>query len=119
MLDKARSVNQAWRPELADAPASPPPRIGNAPFCLAGALFTFLGVSWYFAGIVFSMVRLALQLGEPFRRWNELAVWYSGVPTTLGIALIALDLAFLLPVKRRRSQHGLLPPVLNRDVTVA
>ncbi|HEY1343059.1 MAG TPA: glycosyltransferase, partial [Bryobacteraceae bacterium] len=120
MVEKLISTEQkAWTPETAVAASASLERSRNVPLGLAGALFTFLGVGLYFAGIVLSMVRLALQLGEPFRTWNESAIWYSGVPTTLGLLLIALDLAFLLPAKRRRSRHGLLPPVLNRKVTVA
>jgi hypothetical protein len=73
----------------------------------------------YFVGILFSIVRLLLHLGEPFRTWNAAIVWYSGVPCTLGLALAAIDLAFLFPGKRRRSRMECLPPVRDRHVVVA
>jgi hypothetical protein len=76
------------------------------------------GFAMYFAGIVFSMVRLVLNLGEPFRTWNEQILWYSGVPTTFGIALGALDLALLLPAKRRASSRRELPSVARQQVVV-
>ena len=89
------------------------------PLCLVGALTTLAGLAFYFAGITFSLVRLVLNLQEPFRRWNEAIVWYSGVPTTLGLLLIAADLAFLLPEKRRRSRRDMLAPINRSKLVVA
>lgn len=73
----------------------------------------------YFAAIFFSIVRLLLHLGEPFRHWNEMLVWYSGIPATVGLAFAVMDLAFFLPRKRRRSRRELLEPVTDRHVVVA
>jgi hypothetical protein len=90
------------------------------PLFLFGALLIGLGLSIYFSGIVLSIIRLALNfrepLREPFRSWNEAVIWYSGVPSTLGVILVAADLAFLLPGKRRRSRLEALPPVTDRQV---
>jgi glycosyltransferase involved in cell wall biosynthesis len=77
------------------------------------------GLAIYFLGITFSILRLALHLGEPYRTWNQALTWYSGVPTTLGLLLAALDLVFLLPGKRRSSRREALEPVSNRQVVVA
>ena len=73
----------------------------------------------YFAGIVFSLFRLLLNLGEPFRAWNEQVMWYSGFPTTIGMMLGALDLALLLPAKRKALLRRELPSVPHQPVVVA
>ena len=73
----------------------------------------------YFAGILFAVIRNVLALREPFRAWNEAIVWYSGVPVTLGLALVGLDLALMLPAKRRQSHRGSLEPIGDRRVVVA
>jgi hypothetical protein len=92
---------------------------GEIPLFFFGSLLGFAGLALYFCGLVFSVVRLVLHLGEPFRGWNEAIVWYSGVPATAGLILVALDLALLLPGKRRRSLNQPLKPVSSREVVVA
>jgi hypothetical protein len=89
------------------------------PLFFLGVLLGLAGLAVYFFGIVFSIVRLLFNLGEPFRTWNEAMVWYSGIPSTAGIALAAADLALLLPRKRRRSLRRPLEPVTDRHVVVA
>lgn len=104
----------------ADGQAEVAARHKEIPLFLFGALLIGLGLSIYFSGIVLSIIRLAVNfrepLREPFRSWNEAVVWYSGVPSTLGVILVAADLAFLLPGKRRRSRLEALPPVTDRQV---
>lgn len=73
----------------------------------------------YFAGILFAVFRVVLALKEPFRTWNEAVVWYSGVPVTIGLALVALDLALMFPAKRRQSRRTVLEPIGDRRVVVA
>src|SRR5688572_10833175 len=94
-------------------------RLPLPPFFFAGILFLILGGATYLGGIGFSFVRLVFRLGEPYRSWNEDIIWYSGFPTTVGILLVALDLALFLPTKRRRSRRRALDPVASRRVTVA
>ena len=77
------------------------------------------GFALYFAGILFSVFRIVLALKEPFRTWNEAVIWYSGVPVTLGLMLVALDLALMFPAKRRRARRGVLEPIGDRKVIVA
>ena len=89
------------------------------PLMFFGSLLALAGFALYFAGIIFSVVRLVLNLGEPFRTWNEQILWYSGLPTTFGIALGALDLALLLPAKRSASLRRELPPMPRQQVVVA
>lgn len=95
------------------------PRYWDMPLFLFGTLLVLLGLAAYFGGIVFSIFRLSLHLPEPFRTWNQAIIWYSGIPSTLGVILIAADLALLLPGKRRRSLAERLPPVSDRRVVVA
>jgi cellulose synthase/poly-beta-1,6-N-acetylglucosamine synthase-like glycosyltransferase len=89
------------------------------PLLLLGGLLAIIGVGVYFFGILFSIFRLILGLAEPFRSWNMAIIWYSGVPSTLGVGLAALDLALLLPAKRKNSRRKVLDPVADRRVVVA
>ena len=89
------------------------------PLFFLGSLMILFGLGTYFFGIAFSMFRLLFQLGEPFRSWNEAIVWYSGLPTTIGVCLAGLDLALLLPAKRRESRRRVLAPVMDKRMVVA
>ena len=89
------------------------------PLFFFGTLLVISGLAVYFVGILFSVVRLILHLGEPFRTWNAAIVWYSGIPSTVGLGLVGLDLALLLPAKRRHSLSKALEPVGHGKVVVA
>ena len=89
------------------------------PLFFFGTLLGLLGIALYCVGIGVSVLRLILHLAEPFQRWNVSLVWYSGVPSTLGLILVALDLAFGFPAKRRQSLRTSLLPVVDRHVVVA
>jgi hypothetical protein len=89
------------------------------PLFFLGTLMVVFGLGMYFFGIVFSMFRLFFQLGEPFLSWNTAIVWYSGFPSTIGVCLAGLDLALLLPAKRRDSRRRILAPVMDKHVVVA
>src|SRR5438552_555370 len=84
-----------------------------------GGLLGILGLTIYYVGILLSIVRLVFHLGEPLRAWTAAILWWSGLPSTLGVMLAAADLALMLPAKRRRSRAEVLPPVLDRQVVVA
>jgi Glycosyl transferase family 2 len=89
------------------------------PLFFFGTLLVLFGAVLYFFGMLFSILRLLLNLGEPYRTWNEAIVWYSGIPCTLGIILAVLDLAFLLPAKRTCLRRKPPVPVFDRQVVVA
>src|SRR5262252_7739823 len=89
------------------------------PLFFCGTLLTLCGLAMYLGGILFSVTRLILGLGEQFRSWNMTILWYSGVPSTAGIILGALDLALLLPTKRRSRLRKELSPVVEKQVVVA
>jgi uncharacterized glyoxalase superfamily protein PhnB len=90
----------------------------DVPFFFIGALLCIVGFATYLAGILFAVLRIMFALKEPFRAWNEAVVWYSGIPVTVGLALVALDLALMLPAKRRNSRDRVLEPIGNRRVVV-
>lgn len=103
----------------------PPKRASGTaalPFFLWGLLLILAGLSVYLFGVIFSLVRLLLALGPEAQRWNQALVWYSGVPTTLGLLLASVDLGLMLPRKRRNprwvegTEGG---PLGNPLVTVA
>src|ERR1035437_599132 len=49
-----------------------------------GILLLCFGAAMYFAGILPSLVRLALFFhNQQFREWNSAILWYSAVPATL------------------------------------
>jgi glycosyltransferase involved in cell wall biosynthesis len=60
----------------------------------------------YFSAIALSIARLLLLQRHLFVDLIAGILWASGLPTTIGIALIALDLAFLLPLKRRVERYS-------------
>ena len=76
-------------------------RAMTAPFLLWGAVFLIVGFALYLLGILVSLVRILLQLGPAAYDWNQQIIWYSGVPTSLGLILCAVDLTFMLSRKRR------------------
>lgn len=72
-----------------------------APFSLWGVILVLIGFITYLFGILFSVVRLALGLGPEAYEWNQQIIWYSGIPSTLGLILGFIDIA-LLSRKRQR-----------------
>jgi hypothetical protein len=89
------------------------------PLFFVGLVLVLFGLAVYFLAIGFSIVRLALQLGPEVRAWNEALLWYSGMPATVGVLLVGLDLALLLPAKRHAARWRALEPLASRDVVVA
>jgi len=75
----------------------------------------------YFSAILLSIVRLLLLQRHLFVDLIGNILWASGFPTTLGIILIALDLAFLLPLKRRGDRYSAAlsvdPPLVTVTLT--
>jgi len=97
---------------------SAPIRQRNIPLFFFGTLLIVIGLAIYFLGIAFSIFRLIFHLGAPYGGWNQAIIWWSGVPTTLGVLLAAADVAFLLP-RRRKGSREQLEPVSDRQVAVA
>jgi hypothetical protein len=78
-----------------------------------------IGLSLYFSAIFLSIVRLLLLQRHLFHDLIANLLWASGFPTTTGIILIALDLAFLLPLKRRPERYRCSLNVATPLVTIA
>src|SRR5688572_21287720 len=76
-------------------------RAMGAPFLLWGGLILILGLSIYLLGILLSIVRLLVPLGPVAEGWIQAIIWYSGVPTSLGVLLCLIDLIFMLGRKRK------------------
>jgi hypothetical protein len=76
-------------------------RAMTAPFLLWGILLAIVGFALYLVGNLMSILRLLLQLGPTYHKWNQDVIWYSGIPTTLGLLLCVIDLIFMLGRKRK------------------
>src|SRR5688572_8096503 len=76
-------------------------RAMGAPFLLWGGLILILGLTIYLLGVLLSIVRLLIPLGPSAEEWIQSIIWYSGVPTTVGLLLCLIDLIFMLGRKRK------------------
>lgn len=83
-----------------------------------GALIALAGFGIYLLGVSFALVRLALDPGSRWLELNRAIVWYSGVPTAIGFVLIAVDLLFCLPAKRRTDRAVDAGASIARPMTV-
>jgi hypothetical protein len=95
------------------------PRVHGAPLAYWGFSACFVGVAVYVGAVFVSILRLALGLGEPVRQWIALAIWYSGVPTTIGLLMVAADLLLFVPSKRRIERREDAEELDRPRVTVA
>ena len=94
-------------------------RVYGAPLAYWGFSACFVGVAVYIGAVFLSILRLALGLGEPVRQWIALAIWYSGVPTTIGLLMVAADLLLFVPSKRRIERREDAEELDRPRVTVA
>lgn len=76
----------------------------RAPLLLYGLLLIGGGLAVYLFGVLMALSRKLLAPSPALAALNQEIFWYSGIPMLLGILLVAVDLAFLMPLKRR--QHG-------------
>ena len=65
-----------------------------------------IGISLYFGAIILSILRLLLLQRDLFVSLIARILWVSGVPTTIGIIMIALDLAFCLSLSLNERVPG-------------
>jgi hypothetical protein len=72
-----------------------------------GAWCASLGLGIYLVAILISILRLILFRPDLLIVSIEKLLWWSGLPTTIGIALITIDLALMLPLKRRVARRPL------------
>ncbi len=91
----------------------------TVPLLYFGALLLFVAIILYVGALCFSLVRLGLRLGEPWLYWNNRMIWYSGLPATFGLLLVALECLLQFPEKRRSACRLVSGPATNRRLTVA
>jgi len=95
------------------------PGVDQLPFFYWGLWALFIGLGIYFWAIFLSIVRLALLQQNLFVSAITKLLWISGLPSTIGIILIAIDLAACFPQKRRGVRHFSLPLSDKPRITVA
>lgn len=86
------------------------------PFMLYGWLLLLSGLAIYITGVLIGLPRLLFGFPAllPFNYW---LVWYSGIPTLMGLLLVVFDVAVLLPWKRKPRVIE-AKPVAPRNITV-
>ena len=82
-------------------------------------LFVCFGVSAYLFGVLVSIPRSLFGLDGRYLQVNEWIVWYSGIPTVLGIAFALIDLFVLFGRKRSDSPEVRFDPVGRDRLVVA
>jgi glycosyltransferase involved in cell wall biosynthesis len=92
--------------------------IARMPLFYWGLVCTLIGLVVYFSAITLSMLRLLFPYQQPLLEAIHRILWVSGIPTTLGVTLICLDIALLLPKKRRFVRTDEARPVDARSLTV-
>src|SRR6266699_2383024 len=69
-------------------PSQPTRRRDLPPLFFFGTLLVISGLALYFVGILFSVVRLILHLGEPFRTWNAAIVYFRSHPLVRRVIVV-------------------------------
>jgi hypothetical protein len=77
-------------------------RMRKAPLLLYGLFLMGGGLAMYLFGVLMALPRKLLLPSPASAAINQEIVWYSGIPMLLGVLLVAADLAFLVPSKRRK-----------------
>ncbi len=95
-----------------------PSVLTRIPFFYFGLLLVLLGLGLYWTAIILSGVRL-LTGSSMALRWSETVLQSSEWPTAFGMILAAVDLALMLPEKRRIERRIEAPPATNYEATVA
>jgi hypothetical protein len=96
-----------WREERARS--SIVANLARVPFFYWGVIFLGFGQLIYFFGILLSILRLLTLHLEPLVPTIQRMLWVSGLPSTIGVLLVGIDLAFMLPLKRRLARRPVLP----------
>src|SRR5262245_10428816 len=94
-------LNASISSEHTESIAQPQPRLARLSFFYWGAWCACVGLGVYALAIFLSIVRLALFRDGLFVPTIEKLLWFSGLPTTIGVILMAVDLGLMLPSKRR------------------
>jgi hypothetical protein len=84
-----------------------------------GVLCLCVGQLLYFLSICLSILRVFTFRTGFLVLATRRMLWTSGFPTTIGLLLTALDLALILPLKRRATRHVIQPLPPEPSCTVA
>jgi hypothetical protein len=84
-----------------------------------GIWAVLVGFGLNFAAILLSILRLVLLHPHWFVDFIAKLLWAGGFPTTVGVALITVDLSFCFPVKRKHVGVPYRSIPVNAQVTVA
>ena len=91
------------------------PEVKRFRFMLWGTIMFLVGISGYMSGVLLALP-FRLFLTQTLLKLDEALVWYSGIPTLVGLLLIGFDLFVLLPYKRTR--RSVRYEVADKSVTV-
>jgi glycosyl transferase family 2 len=80
-------------------------RGGHRRLALLGTILIALGFLVYVFAIVLSLTRLAVFQNPHSVQLVADLLWYSGMPTSLGVILVAVDLLIFLPRKRYQERR--------------
>lgn len=84
-----------------------------------GILLFFAGLVLYLAGVTMALPRHLLGGSARLLAFNEMLVWYSGVPVMTGLCLALVDIFVLLGHKRSRRPEVRHSPLGDVRLTVA
>ena len=84
-----------------------------------GILLFCVGLAAYLAGVTMALPRHLLGSSARLLAFNEMLVWYSGVPVMLGLCLALVDIFVLLGSKRSRRPEVRRSPLADKRLTVA
>lgn len=83
-----------------------------------GILLFCCGIAAYLVGVTMALPRHLLGGSMRLLAFNEMLVWYSGVPVMLGLCLALIDLFVLLGHKRSRRPDVRHSPLADAQLTV-
>jgi glycosyltransferase involved in cell wall biosynthesis len=88
-------------------------RLRSLPLIYWGTLLTLAGLALYLVGVAIWVVGVLVPAA---RGWQMPAAALSSAPTAIGLVLVAIDLIFLLPYKRRTERSldaagSVVPPM--------
>lgn len=93
--------------------------LARVPFFYWGLWAFLIGIGMYLGAILLSIVRLMLLHPNLLVGLIARILWLSGFPTTIGIVLIAIDLAVYFPSKRKVICRVPPPITSTSRITVA
>jgi hypothetical protein len=95
------------------------PGLTTLPLFYWGVVSLCIGQVLYFSAILLSLFRLVIFQTDALVLAIRSLLWVSGGPSTLGVLLIALDLALMFPRKRKFARRMLAPVAREPSLTVA